>query len=140
MNTVVTTTLTVTEYVRFFEPGGSTGPVIPTNGRTIQELADLTVRSIAIALQTYKVIEGDVALDGREKPIRVESWEFDHSPKYYFDAEVFPFAEAKEHYIWLSATVAHPEWGIRNCFDNWDFERERPEVIKRNTADSAEGG
>ena len=131
--TTVTTELQVLELVRFFETGSIKGTgEMQINGRSLQELANLTVRGIAIALQTFKVIEGNASLDGREKPVRIRSEEFDVSPKYYFDAEVFPFDQVKEHYIWLSAKVAHPEWGIRTCFDGWAFERERPEVINRS--------
>lgn len=125
--TTVTAELEVQEFVRFFEAGDTF--TAPTNGKTVQELAELTgKRSIVVALQTFRTIKGAVTLEGREEAVPVDSGEFDHSPKYYIDAQVVPIAEVPDGERLLSK-VPHPQFGVKTRFDYWELEQEKPEVV-----------
>lgn len=121
--------LQVEERVRYFTSTG-TSMDAPVDGRTHQQLAGWVQETIYVAFELYKVIRGEATFsDGRK--IQVSSGEFDHSPKYYIDGEVFPYAEAESHHIWLACHRPHPHhFAVRDRFDIWEFESERPEVVK----------
>lgn len=122
----------VHELVRYFEPGYE--PVTKREGKTLSELAELD--KIASALQTFLVVSGEVLVSGLDDTVSVRSGEFFHSPKYYIDARVFPFAEVREHYVPTFHEVRNPQWGIRDRFGNWYFEEERPEIVNRKVDES----
>lgn len=125
--------LTIFEYVRFTILEDDYR-IFPIKENSVQELADSCRNNGCLYFQTFKKVKGGVLIDGKD--VTVESQEFDLSPIYAIDGEVFPFDKIppellKEAIFDLRLSdILSPKYAIRSRFGGWVFTQEETEAVK----------